>query len=128
MSLARANELNNFPGRKLLLELASELELSNAQAMRIEEIRLNMKSQAVANGLGTFAPDCHLADLLASGRPSVTEARRMTRRSGVMRTLQGIRLLAHMGSSGDVTGDQIKGLRPAERLRAWRAGARFSDA
>ena len=115
MGPVREAKLNHFPGPKHLLELASEVELHNAQAISIEEILLKMKSKSVAEGSGIVEPDCHLADRFASGQPSVAEARRIARYLGVMRdTLEGIHLLAHIESARELTGDLNEGY---DRLR-----------
>ncbi len=117
MGLARAAELNHFPGPKHLLELASELGLSNHQVIRIRSIHDRMKSQAVARGKDIIMAESHLADLFASGEPSTREVMRMTGHLGTMRgQLQSIHLLAHIEAARELSTDQI---REYDRLRGY---------
>ena len=118
MGLARAAELNHFPGPKHLLELVSELDLDQAQVERIEAIHQRMKGQAVAKGEEILEAESRLANLFASGQPSVTKLRRMTQQLGIMRgQLQAIHLLAHIESAGVLADEQIEDY---DRLRGYR--------
>ena len=118
MGLARAAELNHFPGPKHLLELVSELDLDQAQVERIEAIHQRMKGQAVAKGEEILEAESRLANLFASGQPSVTKLRRMTEHLGIMRgQLQAIHLLAHIESAGVLADEQIEAY---DRLRGYR--------
>ena len=118
MGLARAAELNHFPGPKHLLELASELDLDPAQVERIEAIHKRMKGQAIAKGEEILEAESHLANLFSSGQPSVTELRRVTEHLGIMRgQLQAIHLLAHIESAGALADEQIEDY---DRLRGYR--------
>ncbi len=118
MGLARAAELNHFPGPKHLLELRSELGLDHAQVERIGTIRKRMKQQAVARGEEILQAERHLAHLFASGQPSVTEMKRITGHLGLMRgQLQAIHLLAHIESADLLTNEQIEHY---DRLRGYR--------
>ena len=118
MGLARAAELNHFPGPKHLLELVSELDLDQAQVERIEAIHQRMKGQAVAKGEEILEAESRLANLFASGQPSVTELGRMTQQLGIMRgQLQAIHLLAHIESAGVLADEQIEDY---DRLRGYR--------
>ena len=67
MGLARAAELNHFPGPKHLLELASELDLDPAQVERIEAIHKRMKGQAIAKGEEILEAESHLANPVLFG-------------------------------------------------------------
>ena len=117
MGLARAAELNRFPGPRHLLELKSELDLSQIQVARIEAIRNKMKTRAVAKGEEILRAERHLAGLFASGRPTVTELNRMTEHLGIMRgQLQAIHLVAHIESARHLTAEQIKDY---DRLRGY---------
>ena len=118
MGLARAAELNRFPGPRHLLELRSALGLSEAQVARIEAIRDKMKTRAVAMGEEILQAERHLADLFAAGHPTVTELNRITEHLGIMRgQLQAIHLVAHIESARHLTAGQIKDY---DRLRGYR--------
>ena len=118
MGLARAAELNHFPGPKHLLELVAELDLDQAQVERIQAIHKRMKGQAVAKGEEILEAESRLANLFASGQPSVAKLRRMTQQLGIMRgQLQAIHLLAHIESAGVLADEQIENY---DRLRGYR--------
>lgn len=118
MGLARPAELNQFPGPKHLLDLVADLDLSPAQLARIKAIREKMKMRAIAKGREILETERRLADLFASGHPSVEEMNRITEHLGVMRgQLQAIHLLAHIESARELTADQIESY---DRLRGYR--------
>ena len=118
MGLARPAELNQFPGPKHLLELVADLDLGQAQLARIKGIRKKMKMRAIAKGEEILETETHLANLFASGHPSVDEMNRITEHLGVMRgKLQAIHLLAHIESARELTADQIESY---DRLRGYR--------
>ena len=117
MGLARAAELNHFPGPKHLLDLWSELDLNHAQIDRIQAIHKNMRTQAIAKGEDILKAEIHLANLFASGQPTAAEVKRVTEHLGIMRgQLQAIHLLAHIESTRELTGEQIQGY---DRLRGY---------
>ncbi len=117
MGLARAAELNHFPGPRHLLDLASDLGLSDAQVQRIRAIHDRMKSQAVAKGEDIIVAEKHLADLFASGDPSARKMTRVTEHLGAMRgQLQAIHLLAHIEAARELSAGQI---REYDRLRGY---------
>ena len=117
MGLARAAELNHFPGPKHLLDLASDLGLSDEQILRIEEIHRTMKSLAVSKGKEILRQELHLSHLFASGNPSAAKITNATEHLGILRgQLQAIHLLAHLESALELTGEQIDGY---DRLRGY---------
>ena len=117
MGLARAAELNHFPGPRHLLDLASDLDLSDVQVRRIQTIHDRMKSQAVAKGEDIIIAEKHLADLFASGNPSARKMTQVTEHLGNMRgQLQAIHLLAHIEAARELSADQI---REYDRLRGY---------
>ena len=118
MGLARAAELNHFPGPKHLLEFARELGLEDAQIRRIEEIHGTMKARAIAKGEAVLEAELHLAGLFASGVPSGETLTRITEHIGLMRgQLQAIHLLAHVEAARELTAEQIEHY---DRLRGYR--------
>ncbi len=117
MGLARAAELNHFPGPKHLLDLASDLGLSNEQVLRIQEVHRTMKDHAVSKGEEILQQELHLSHLFASGNPTAAEITHATERLGILRgQLQAIHLLAHLESARELTGEQIVGY---DRLRGY---------
>lgn len=117
MGLARAAELNHFPGPRHLLDLASDLDLSEVQIRRIRAIHDRMKSQAVAKGEDIIKVEKHLAELFASGDPSTRKLTQVTEHLGAMRgQLQAIHLLAHIEAAKELSAGQI---REYDRLRGY---------
>ncbi len=117
MGLARAAELNHFPGPRHLLDLASDLELSDAQVRRIRAIHDRMKSQAVAKGEDIIMAEKHLANLFASGDPTAQQMTQVTEHLGAMRgQLQAIHLLAHIEAARELSAGQI---REYDKLRGY---------
>ncbi|MDE0028191.1 MAG: hypothetical protein OXU42_02145 [Deltaproteobacteria bacterium] len=118
MGLARAAELNSFPGPRHLLDLKADLDLTREQVVRIEAIHAKMKTSAVAKGEAILQAESHLANLFAAGRPTAAETTRMTEHLGIMRgQLQAIHLLAHIESTRELTAKQIERY---DRLRGYR--------
>ena len=60
MGMARAAELNHFPGPKHVLELAPDLGLSERQAAEVEAIRVVMARRAVDLGAEIVEKERHL--------------------------------------------------------------------
>lgn len=117
MGLARAAELNHFPGPRHLLDLASDLSLNAAQVRQIRAIHDRMKSQAVAKGEDIIMAEKHLADLFAFGDPSARKMTQITQHLGTMRgQLQAIHLLAHIEAARELSAVQI---REYDRLRGY---------
>ena len=108
MGLARAAELNHFPGPKHLLEFASALGLDEAQVERIEEIFSAMRTQAVSKGEAILEAERHLAHLFASGHASLESVTRASAHLGELRgALQAIHLVAHIEAARELSAEQI---------------------
>ena len=117
MGLARAAELNRFPGPKHLLELKAKLGLTGEQLRRIEAIYEEMKAQAVAKGESILMAERHLAGLFASGGPTAAKVAQATGHLGVMRgELRAIHLLAHIEAARELTPEQVESY---HRLRGY---------
>lgn len=67
MGLARAAELNHYPGPRHVLELAEQLGLSSEQIRRTQEIESRMKDKAIALGQRRVALERLLDDAFADG-------------------------------------------------------------
>ena len=118
MGLARAAELNRFPGPRHLLDLRLELDLDHAQIERIEAIHKKMRTRAIAKGKDILKAEFHLANLFASGQPAAAEVKRITEHLGIMRgQLRAIHLIAHIESTRELRSGQIEGY---DRLRGYR--------
>lgn len=118
MGLARAAELNHFPGPKHLLDLRMELKLGDARIERIKAIHRKMRTQAIAKGEDILQAEIRLANLFASGSPTPAQVNRASEQLGVLRgQLQAIHLLAHIESVRELTPEQIEAY---DRLRGYR--------
>lgn len=121
MGLALAGELNGYPGPKHVLELATELKLTDAQRVRTQELFDAMKAEAVPLGQQLIAAEADL-DRQFSGRTitsvSLTAA---TAAIGTTRgTLRATHLKYHLAMMEVLTPEQI---RRYSELRGYSAAA-----
>lgn len=93
MGLALAGELNGYPGPKHVLELARELNLTNAQRARTQELFDAMTAEAVPLGHRLIAAETDL-DRQFSGR-TVTRAS-LTAATATIGATQGELRAAHL--------------------------------
>ncbi len=93
MGLAKAAELNQYPGPLHVLEVAERLQLSNAQRERIEEVRKGMLREAKELGGAIVERELEL-DRLFAGR-KIGEGRLRTLVGEIAR-LQGELRVAHL--------------------------------
>lgn len=108
MGLARPAELNHFPGPKHVLEMADALDLTEAQALLIEQIRMDMNARAIEKGLEIIEGERHLAALFESGEAKIADVERITSHLGVRRgELQMIHLAAHIETRNQLSADQV---------------------
>ncbi len=68
LGMAKAAELNHYPGPIHVLELASHLNLSAAQKKEIESLYQQMKADAVPLGVKVIALESELDQLFATGK------------------------------------------------------------
>jgi len=71
MGLAKAAELNGYPGPAHVLELAQQLALTPEQRAQTETLFKNMQTQAIAAGKGLIAEERALDHLFAMKNISV---------------------------------------------------------
>src|SRR5215470_7257374 len=67
MALAKAGELNHYPGPLHVLELAEQLKLSDAQKRRTEAIRKTMLDETIPLGARIVEKERELDQLFSSG-------------------------------------------------------------
>ena len=73
MALAMAAELNGYPGPAHTLELAEQLQLTDEQTARTQQLFANMESQAKAAGLEVIEAETAL-DILFRDKQATPEA------------------------------------------------------
>ena len=93
MGLALAGELNGYPGPKHVLELAKELNLTEAQRMRTQRLFDDMKAEAVPLGQQLIAAETDL-DRQFSGR-TITPAS-LTAATAAIGATQGTLRATHL--------------------------------
>ena len=122
MGLAKAAELNGYPGPAHVLELASQLSLTPAQRARTEALFASMESKAVSLGRALVDEERRLDQLFAT--KSVT-AEELTRSLGAIAALQaklrGAHLEAHLVQAEILTPEQ-------SALYLWLRGYGSADA
>src|ERR1051325_9681147 len=67
MALAKAGELNHYPGPMHVLEFAEQMKLTAAQRQRTEEIRKVMLNEAIPIGKRIIEKERELDRLFATG-------------------------------------------------------------
>lgn len=121
MGLARAGELNHFPGPKHVLEMADDLELTDVQRQKVEESRQRMLAEAVRLGTEVIEQERTLDRRFAHGHVDADVVRELTARIAVLRgQLRAAHLLAHLETRAALTEAQVhaydvaRGYSPAE--------------
>ncbi len=117
LGLARAAELNGYPGPLHVLELADSLALSGEQ--RAEAQRLFDAVQADARPLGAQIVEMerHLDQLFARGEATEEMVARMTEHIGEARgRLRAVHLNAHIAMRDALTPEQVTAY---DRLRGY---------
>jgi Spy/CpxP family protein refolding chaperone len=117
MGLARAAELNGYPGPKHVLELAQALELSTAQEAKVGVIRQQMLEAARPLGRAIVDAERALDEAFRAGR--ITE-KELSQRTAAIASLQGqlrdAHLRAHLHTRAVLSREQVSrydGLRRA---------------
>ncbi len=109
MGLARAAELNGVPGPRHVLDMADQLELTDAQRAEIERIEDRMHEAAVRLGREILELEEELDRLFAVGRADPSEVERLAgrigQRSGLLRA---VHLLAHLETAVVLRPAQIR--------------------
>lgn len=121
MGLARAAELNRFPGPKHVLELAAELELDADQRAAVERIRRGMLDEAERLGAKIIEREEMLDRRFAHRHIDEDVLRRLTAEIGELRgELRFVHLVAHLETTSVLTPGQIDAY---EVLRGYDGGA-----
>ena len=109
MGLALAGELNGYPGPKHVLELAKELNLTEAQRARTQQLFDEMKAEAVPLGQQLIAAETDL-DRQFSGRTiTAVSLTAVTAAIGATQgTLRATHLKYHLAMMDVLTAEQIR--------------------
>ena len=108
MGLAKAAELNHYPGPKHVLEFVDTLDLSEKQTKELEKIVEEMKSAAVHLGNEIIEKEKMLNDAFADGVITISQLERLTKEIGDLQAkLRFTHLRAHITTTTLLTKHQI---------------------
>ena len=118
MGMAKAVELNHYPGPRHVLDLAEQLKLSEFQVRAAESLYTEMKELAVALGEQIIAEEGALDSLCASGGISEDELETRLLRIGELRgQLRFSHMRAHLRMRQRLSEEQV---RMYDELRGYR--------
>jgi Spy/CpxP family protein refolding chaperone len=107
MGFAKAAELNGYAGPKHVLELASELSLTEEQRTRTEALFASMQSQARSLGREIVDQERNLDQLFASKAVTQQSLRAsLDRIAGLQSRLRATHLQAHLEQAAILTSEQ----------------------
>jgi Spy/CpxP family protein refolding chaperone len=108
MGLAKAAELNSYPGPLHVLQLAAELGLSDAQRKATDSLYANMRQRALSIGRQIIEAERALDRAFANGG---IEPATLRSQVGAIATLQGelraVHLEAHLAQQALLTPEQV---------------------
>src|SRR5437588_10339607 len=108
MGMALAAELNSYPGPAHVLELASALDLSEAQRGRTQALFEEMQKAAMPLGNEVLAKETELDEAFASGRIDDADLHRILADIGRLQgELRYTHLKYHLAVRGLLSRDQI---------------------
>lgn len=109
MGLARAAELNGYPGPRHVLDAAVRLNLSTAQRSQLEAIFAAMQSAAVPLGRDLVDRETELDRAFVTNEITAGELRALTARIGELEgALRAVHLRAHLETRAILTAAQIE--------------------
>lgn len=108
MGLAKAAELNQYPGPMHVLDLAGDLQLSSQQIAQTRKIFEKMRETAISLGTELVQQERELEALFSSGRISAAELdSRLLKIGATKAKLRGAHLHAHLAMKDVLTHHQI---------------------
>jgi Spy/CpxP family protein refolding chaperone len=108
MGLAKAAELNGYPGPAHVLAMADELQLSPRQKQRTEALFSGMEAKAIALGHALVAQEHELDEQFASKRITQESLAVLLRSIGELQArVRGAHLQAHLSQLAILTPSQV---------------------
>jgi Spy/CpxP family protein refolding chaperone len=108
LGMAKAGELNHYPGPKHVLAMAEHLELSADQKAAIEKVEASMTAAAVPLGRQIVDNEAALDRAFAQGTIDQATLTTLTERIGDLQgRLRAVHLSAHLATRKLLTNDQI---------------------
>jgi hypothetical protein len=121
MGLAKAAELNSYPGPMHALEMAQALGLDAAQVAALEDQKRRMAAAAIALGQKIVAEEGDLDRLFAEGRIDTVALRARSVEIGRLQgELRAVHLATHLETRAVLTDSQV---RRYNELRGYMAAA-----
>jgi Spy/CpxP family protein refolding chaperone len=109
MGLARAAELNSYPGPMHALEMAQALELNAAQVAALEDQKRRMAAVAIALGQKIVAEEGDLDRLFAEGRIDPASLQAQSEAIGLLQgQLRAVHLATHLETRAVLTDAQVQ--------------------
>ncbi len=125
MGLAKAAELNSYPGPKHVLELTEPLGLNESQILRTEEAFRVMHEDAVRLGAELVDRERELDVLFAGGQANAKTLEPLVRKLGKVRgELRLAHLQAHLTMRSILSSEQIQSY---DTLRGYRSATESED-
>jgi Spy/CpxP family protein refolding chaperone len=108
LGMAKAGELNHYPGPKHVLAMAEHLDLSADQKAAIERVEANMTATAVPLGRQIVDAEAALDRAFADGTIDQATLVALTEKIGDLQgRLRAVHLSAHLATRKLLTADQI---------------------
>lgn len=108
MGLAKAAELNGYPGPMHVLELAEQLELSAEQKMKTQNLYKDMQARAIAAGRALVDAERELDRLFAGKAASPDRLDASLKEIGALQArVRGVHLETHLLQAAILTPQQI---------------------
>ena len=108
MGLARAAELNRYPGPRHVLDLAAELNLTAAQVAQLKTFFATMEAAAKSAGEQLVARERELDQLFARQEATAPRVLALTAEIGRLQGLvRAAHLNAHVATTAILTPDQV---------------------
>lgn len=124
MSLAKAAELNLYPGPLHVLELANKLQLSDAQRASTQALYLDMRARAAPLGVKIIDAERELDRAFAERRINLPEVQMRTGEIGHLQgELRAVHLQTHLAQRAILTPQQTE---QYDHLRGYRGNAAAS--
>ena len=109
MGMARIAELNHYPGPRHVLELATELELTDSQIEETEDLFANVKISAVELGRQIVEAEAELDGMFSDGSVTPESLETAVLEIGEMRArLRHVHLDAHLQQAAILSPEQIE--------------------
>lgn len=107
LGYAKAAELNHFPGPKHVLDLSSELNLTDQQVLQTQAVFDTMKSQAITLGKEFIAKEKELEFSFSSGSIDENTLKSLVSEIGVIQAnIRYVHLSAHLKQKALLTEHQ----------------------